>query len=263
MLKHEGRFFCFTFGYAKNLINELAYERNFGLIVTLNLSDPDAIKSIDKTNIGHIALHSKEQSTRDIDLASFEFNDDIDLLKSLIGKSESADESERETLSGRDSVSIYTRIKIEDFVDVADRLLQAFTDTKYKQRYPWIDKISEVRDKEILETLDNELTNKILEKEFNLVWLAIPEVVIWEDIRGFAYRLKRETPTGSGAVLYQDLNIVESASITNISDDLSAKKSKIQKNTYLLARWSTYIKLECISLPKCRNNCRKQKIYSQ
>ena len=51
VVKHIGRYFCFTFGHARHLIDELSYERNFGLIVALNLSDPEAIKSIDKTSM--------------------------------------------------------------------------------------------------------------------------------------------------------------------------------------------------------------------
>ena len=51
ILNHNGRFFCFTFGHSRHLINQLSYERNFDLIVALNSSDPESIKSIDKTGI--------------------------------------------------------------------------------------------------------------------------------------------------------------------------------------------------------------------
>src|SRR5689334_17552931 len=53
VLKESGRWFCFTFGYTRQLLNQAAVERNFGLIVSLNLGDPEAIKAIDKTNISH------------------------------------------------------------------------------------------------------------------------------------------------------------------------------------------------------------------
>jgi uncharacterized protein (TIGR04141 family) len=65
VLKVDGRWFCFTFGYTRHLIAESAVERNFGLIVALNLGDPDAIKAIDKTNISHVGLQSREQAGRD------------------------------------------------------------------------------------------------------------------------------------------------------------------------------------------------------
>jgi len=165
VLRCEGRWFCFTFGYARHLIDEHAYERNFGLIVTLNLSDPEAVKSIDKTNISHISLHSREQATRAIELGGFEFDNDIDLLKSITAKSSVSGVEEQETLSGRDSVSIYTRALVEDFHDIAERLYEAFTDTKYKELYPWIDKISEERDKTVVEQLDKLLAERIVNGE--------------------------------------------------------------------------------------------------
>ena len=47
----ENRWFCFTFGHARHLIDDDAVERNFGLVVALNLGDPEAIKAIDKASI--------------------------------------------------------------------------------------------------------------------------------------------------------------------------------------------------------------------
>jgi|AMFO01.1.fsa_nt_gi uncharacterized protein (TIGR04141 family) len=229
VLRCEGRWFCFTFGYARHLIDEHAYERNFGLIVTLNLSDPEAVKSIDKTNISHISLHSREQATRAIELGGFEFDNDIDLLKSITAKSSVSGVEEQETLSGRDSVSIYTRALVEDFHDIAERLYEAFTDTKYKELYPWIDKISEERDKTVVEQLDKLLAERIVNGELVNIWLAIPEVVDWEEIRGFAYKYRQERPDRDGPVLYTDLDVHEWVSVKNLGDELSAQQLKSKR----------------------------------
>ena len=246
VLKLDGRWFCFTFGYARHLIDEHAYERNFGLIVTLNLGDPLAIKSIDKTNISHISLHSKEQATRDIELASFEFDDDIDLLRSVTAKATTADGEEKEILSGRDSVTIYTRVSIEVFWNVAKRLYAAFGDTKYKERYPWLDKIREERDKDITEKLDQELVRRIVDNDLQKLWLAIPEVVLWEEIEGFSYKHKEVKPDKSGPVLVQDLDIHEWIENTKIPKDFSATQLK-HKDIFIYwqdgrsaSSWSVY-----------------------
>lgn len=246
VLKLDGRWFCFTFGYARHLINEHAYERNFGLIVTLNLGDPSAIKSIDKTNISHISLHSKEQATRDIELASFEFDDDIDLLRSVTAKATTTDGEEQEILSGRDSVTIYTKVSIDVFWNVAKRLYAAFGDTKYKERYPWLDKIREERDKDVTEKLDQELIRRILDNDFQKLWLAIPEVVSWEDIQGFSFKHKEVQPDKSGPVLYQDLDIHEWVKAKKLPQDLSAVQLK-NKDVFIYwqdgrpaSSWSIY-----------------------
>jgi uncharacterized protein (TIGR04141 family) len=97
VLKESGRWFCFTFGFTRQLLNEAAVERNFGLIVSLNLGDPDAIKTIEKTNITHVGLQSREQAGRDVGFDGFEFNTDIDLLKSMTAKSPARENEEQET----------------------------------------------------------------------------------------------------------------------------------------------------------------------
>lgn len=229
VLEHQGRWFCFTFGYARHLIDELAYERNFGLIVTLNLGDPAAIKSIDKTNISHISLHSREQAAREIELANFEFDNDIDLLKSITAKSPVVEGEEQETLSGRDSVTIYTTVTVEAFSDIAKRLYDAFNSKKYKKHYPWLGKIREERDAQVIDDLDRALVSKVLQKEFHKIWLAIPELVVWEQIRGFAYKYRSEGLTKAGPVLSQDLDIDEWSKVVRIDDELTAKQLKSKK----------------------------------
>lgn len=227
--QHEGRWFCFTFGYARHLIDDLAYERNFGLIVALNLGDPAAIKSIDKTNIGHISLHSKEQATREIELSNFEFDTDIDLLKSITAKSPPVQGEDQEIFSGRDSVTISTRVTVDSFRDIAKRLYKAYSSKQYKKRYPWIDKIREERDTSVIEKLDEALVAGILNKDFSQVWLAVPEVVQWEHINGFAFRLATEGPKKPGPVLYQDLDIDEWVNVSKIDKSLSVKQLKAKK----------------------------------
>jgi uncharacterized protein (TIGR04141 family) len=86
ILKEHGRWFCFTFGYTRQLIDEAAVERNFGLIVSLNLGDPAAIKAIEKINISQVGLQSREQAGKDVAFGGFEFDTDIDLLKSMTAK---------------------------------------------------------------------------------------------------------------------------------------------------------------------------------
>jgi uncharacterized protein (TIGR04141 family) len=231
VLRHEDRWFCFTFGYARHLIDDLAYERNFGLIVSLNLGDPSGMKSIDKTNVGHISLHSREQATREIALASFEFNDDIDLLRSVTAKLPRSGDEDHETVSGRDSVTIYTTVTPESFPAIAKRLYAAFNSKAYKKRYPWLGKIREERDAQTIDALDAVLASNIVNEDFDKVWLAIPEQVVWEEIQGFAFKSKHrdEDSKKAGPVLYQDLDIEQWRRVARIDTDLSAKQIKSKK----------------------------------
>jgi len=250
VLEVEGRWFCFTFGYARHLIDELAYERNFGLIVTLNLGDPAAIKAIDKTNISHVSLHSREQAGRDIELANFEFDNDIDLLRSVTAKAPPIGGEDQETLSGRDSVTIYTTVTFDAFSDIAKRLYAAFQSANYKKRYPWLGKIKEERDAQTIEELDAVLASRIVKKNFEKIWLAVPEVVAWEDITGFAFKFRSEASTKSGPVLYQDLDIDEWSRVARIDENLNAKQLKSKK---VFVYWQDKREVSSWSLYRCLN----------
>lgn len=227
VMKHKNRYFCFTFGHARHLINQLAYERNFGLIVTLNMSDPASVRSIDKTNISHVALHSREQATKNLEIGEFEFDYDIDILKSITAHVEKADENDdTETVSGRDSISIHTRVDLASFKELAADLYTAYGKDRYKKLYPWFEFIQEERDKRIVEALDSELVSKIIDKKFHDVWLAIPEVVEWQDIKGFANK-RRNAP-----VTRLDLDIEEWAKECEIDEQLTVESLK-HKNVFM------------------------------
>ncbi|HUN73883.1 MAG TPA: TIGR04141 family sporadically distributed protein [Steroidobacteraceae bacterium] len=207
VLKESGRWFCFTFGYTRHLLTEAAVERNFGLIVSLNLGDPDSIKAIDKTNISHVGLQSREQAGRDVGFDAFEFDTDIDILKSITAKGPRSGDDDQETYSGRDSFSLYTRVSLEDFSDIARRLYKASQSTAYKKQYPWVDKIAEERDPTVIEKLETSLVAAINSENLEKIWMAVPEIVLWEELENFAYKPPSANPTRAGPTLYPDLDL--------------------------------------------------------
>jgi uncharacterized protein (TIGR04141 family) len=246
VLKEHGRWFCFTFGYARQLINEAAVERNFGLIVSLNLGDPDAIKAIDKTNISHVGLQSREQASRDVGFDGFEFDTDIDLLKSMTAKGPEKEGEEQETYSGRDSFTVYTRVTLSTFPEIAKRLFKAFQSTAYRQRYPWVDKIVQERDPGIIEKLDARLVESISTADVTKTWMAIPEIVPWEEVDNFAYRLPSANPRRAGPALYPDIDLeswlaeVRPDSRLTLSHLKNRKIYQCYKDGRVPTTWSVY-----------------------
>lgn len=61
----------------------------------------------------------------------------------------------------------------------------------YKENFPWVDHISPVRGTSIRKQLDNVLFERIKSKDEN-VWMAVPEIINWEDTAGFRYQGSRE-----------------------------------------------------------------------
>lgn len=207
VIREGGRWFCFTFGYTRHLLKDSAIERNFGLIVSLNLGDPGSIKAIDKTNISHVGLQSREQAGRDVGFDAFEFDTDIDLLKSITAKAPPREGEEQETYSGRDSFSVYTSVALDTFPAVAKRLYRAFQNTAYRERYPWVDKITEERDPAIVASLNERLVHAINVDELTRIWMAIPEIVEWEEVDSFTYKLPSGAAKMAGPACYPDIDL--------------------------------------------------------
>lgn len=191
VMERQSRVMCFTFGHARHLISPLAIERYFGLKVALSMSDPELIRSIDKTNIDKTPFRSRSQSSRYVAISEFDFKFDWEILKSLTGVVASEEDDEYELVSGADSVSLYTEVTLANLPQIADRLLAAYADESYKDNYPWIDYIVPVREKSTINRLDQEMVDKINRNEFRDVWIAPPAMVPYENFGGFSYRRVR------------------------------------------------------------------------
>ena len=190
------RIFCLTFGHAHFLIDSLAVERNFGLKVALNIGGEKSLRSVDKTSLESVEIKSKEQSSKEVGISNFDFDFETDILKSITAKSEEG----AATLSGRDSVSVSVAVKLDTLKDYLTELLSQYESDAYKDKFAWVDNVAEERDKAVIEQLNQLLIEKIIALDY-CVWLAIPEIVNWEDISGFAYR-KRRNP-----IIRQDIHL--------------------------------------------------------
>ncbi|WP_455917603.1 TIGR04141 family sporadically distributed protein [Pseudomonas cerasi] len=200
----RGRVFCFTFGHARHLIDSLAIERYFGLRTALSLTDPLLIKSVEKSNIDRTPLRSKSQSSRHLSIAEFDFKFDSEILKSLTGIVES-DQDDGEYVSGSDSLALHSDVKLEEFPEIASRLLTAYEDERCKEKYPWMDYIVPMRDSSLIGDLDGLLVEAINSEQFDRVRAASPEL-LGNDISGFGY-VKHSARSHHGPALAFDLDL--------------------------------------------------------
>lgn len=99
-------------------------------------------------------------------------------------------------------MTVYTRVDLDSFTTIAETLFAAYQKKTYQKSYPWIDKITEERDASVVKLLDEALVQKINQGEFAKIWLAIPEILNWEEIDGFSYRPPSQNPKNAGPVLH-------------------------------------------------------------
>ncbi|HBO1303759.1 TIGR04141 family sporadically distributed protein [Pseudomonas aeruginosa] len=246
VMEIQGRVFCFTFGHARHLIDGLGVERYFGLRTALSLTDPLLIKSVEKSSIDRTPLRSKAQSAKHLSISEFDFKFDSEILKSLTGVVES--DQEGEYVSGSDSLALHSDVQLDEFPEIASRLLVAYEDERCKEKYPWMDFIVPVRDAVLVGRLDELLVVKINAQEFDQVRAAAP-TLLSDDISGFGY-VRHRARALNGPVISFDLDLRQALLAKNILGAVSLS-SLTSENVYLYgsdeqqcAKWPIYDCLE-------------------
>ena len=198
-LRVGNRLFAIAFGYGRHLLNPLVIESSFGLRVTLNAVPADKIRSIDKKAFEGISTHTREQASKDTSIGDFGLDVERDVLRAVVGTP--AEPTLGTRLAGMDALTATCKLSLEELPDLLSAYLAKSLDTSYKQKYPWVDNIREIREKRLQKRLDEELLNVLAETENPKAWLAVPDLVDWNDIEGFRYS---ESTTAN---LFPDLHL--------------------------------------------------------
>lgn len=234
----ETRVFAITFGYARFLFKDDVLEEQFGLRIILNSIQQNQIRRISKSSVGSNQKQSDEQLPKSSDISEFGFDINRDLMKSVSGKSE--DEFfEKSMLTGGDIFSLTVSRDIENIDEFLAFCYKRYSEESYKERFAWIDNIKCVKNKARITDLNEKLIQEIRQKHFNNVWMAVPEVVSWEDIKDFKISGSKE--------FYKDINIVEfidslKKELTSV-DQLKAKRIVARSSrdeTQSVYDWSAY-----------------------
>lgn len=179
-------YFAITFGQGRHLLKEGVVEDRFGLKVVLNSVGPDSFRSIDKTTLGAVPKHSREQMTREVSPAEFGIDIEQDLVSSVTARS--TDERLGKIITGRDAFHFSAQVNVTNIGDFLSHSLTRSRSNSYKDNFDWIDQISEVRNGVIEDALNVELVEKINKRNLDKVWMAVPDVLDWAVISGFRYR---------------------------------------------------------------------------
>ena len=73
------------------------------------------------------------------------------------------------------------------------RFLEKFQSEAYKKTFPWVDQISEVKNKALADKLDEEVC-KLIDVSRPRCWLGIPEIIDWTRVGGFQFSFKPKAP---------------------------------------------------------------------
>jgi uncharacterized protein (TIGR04141 family) len=197
--KAAQRIFALTFGYGRHLIRPGSYEGRFGLRATLNSVDSELIRAVDASTLEANPFYAKTQAAREAPLGDFGLDLDRDILRAITGRP--TDPGLGVQMTGADALSVRVEATLEGLTKYLARYLEKSQQTHYRERFPWVDHVAEVRDPNEANKLNELLVEAIVEGGDAVVWAAIPEAIDWTGFDGFRFR----SPT-SGEV-HDDVNL--------------------------------------------------------
>jgi uncharacterized protein (TIGR04141 family) len=244
VLPSGNRFWALTFGRGRSLLREGIIEDRFGLRTALNAIDPDKIRAIDKETFDSWASQARQQAISDTEFENFGINVDRDLLYAVAGVPRDTKRLGRR-LAGKDALCCSLKVYIADLPSYLQLLYELHESNLYKgdRRFTWVDNIYEIRDKIQKRSLDARLVDKFQRNDVASAWMALPEIVDWQQVDGFSYA----NPTPSPKFVIDDLHLkyflgAFRSKRVNL-DVLTLKKSKVvclDHNGDGLVRWSAY-----------------------
>jgi len=171
----SGRYFAFVFGYGKALLDPSAYERDFGLKVTLNAVKPELLRSVDaKTFESPLTLLTRRQTSRGSSLDAFGLDVSHDLLQAVAGEPRDASFAHR--LLGSDALAFSAAIEFDDLAAKCEELFAMYGKDTYKERFAFIDRLRRITDPSKVEALEHELETRLQAGQIDRMHLAAPEV---------------------------------------------------------------------------------------
>lgn len=194
----DSRWFVIPFGFGRSMLKPGSYEENFGLKVVLNSVNPKKLRSIDAKNLEIISINQRSQASKATKLDDFGVNFERDILYAATGEAEIKELGKN--ITGKDSIKLITSDSIEKIPELSRLLLKQYAENTYKEAFPWIDNLLEVRDGKKLQELDELLISKLRSKSDIITWMTIPDVIEWEDVDGFKFYSRKSLP------LYDDLS---------------------------------------------------------
>lgn len=242
LANYDDRIFAATFGYGKGLLAGSSWVRDFGLKVTLNRIDPAKLRSVDSKTYDDMVLSTRRQASRSSTVNTFELDIARDLIRGVTG--DSLDTTFFKRLTGSDSLSLTTDLPFEAFGDLLHELLVAYSETKYKANFGWVDNVKEV-DSTARQELDNLLVSALHVGNTAEMHFAPADVVEWKDVAGFNFT------NGKKGITYAELDLqdylqVQNSGVTRLGiDQLKRHKVRLRydDSEVFHDQWSVY---ECL-----------------
>ena len=185
VVKVSGSSFVLSFGQSGRFLleNDVCEER-FGLLVALNSVDKESFRCVDKQSLDSIESQTRVQSGYATTSDQFGLDVEQDMLKAIVGSPTESVLGNR--MTGIDSLTVTVRADLANLKALLIKYKEKYETDLSSSDYELVNNMAIVKNKSVLvEQLNNEIVNKLNDKDFTSLWLSIPQIIDWRAVKGF------------------------------------------------------------------------------
>lgn len=166
------------FGHIHIALDDDAFERQFGLRVTLNTVPRGSLRTLDLATPDAVTFQKRVQASKDSDIQAF----GVDMLRDLARVAGGTPRSSAfaKFVAGKDSLSIVCDVEVNTLQEKCLEIVAAYDLKAYLEEFAWVDNMRVVVERDVIEALDSKLFEAIGElRNGNAsdLHMAPPEIV--------------------------------------------------------------------------------------
>ncbi len=185
ILKVEEARFAITFGLGYRLLDDSAYECDFGIITTLNSVDPAKLKSVDSVQPSD-AKRRRVQMPKDSKLDVFDVLRSESVVRQMSGLVKPECVDLYKTITGSCNARISTNVNATQLPMLCSRLRSLYASDEYRRTFPALRNVSLVKDLDKIQQLDLLLCDALHGHDEALL-LSVPEIVQYGGFAGVRF----------------------------------------------------------------------------
>jgi uncharacterized protein (TIGR04141 family) len=143
------------FGHVHIALDDDAFERQFGLKVTLNTVPRGNLRTLDLATPDAVTFQKRVQASKDSDVQEF----GVDMLRDLarVAGGTPRNAAFARFVAGKDSLSIVCDVDADTLQAKCTEILAAYSLEDYRKEFAWVDNMRVVVEKDVIKELDQNL----------------------------------------------------------------------------------------------------------
>lgn len=238
--------FIIGFGNFEMYIKKELCVRSFGLKVALSVAE--SIYSAKLNKISDTMSNIRENAVKKQKMKDFQFDEEKDLLESVIVNTASNDFYQGK-ISGGNHLSLTTTKNLEHLSGLLLHIMRIYQGNKYKENYAFIDHIKEIYDDQtLIEKIYQIVLERIKLSKEDDVWFSPNPDAEWDRLMEFKYYYYSKPKNKENYLIYDDINMMflkqflaeKGRTLEKLEDLKKIKISVVSTEEYEIDQWNMF-----------------------